>query len=74
MIRPVSVRALPNYRIHIRFSDGAEGDVDLSEFTGKEVFSTWRDPNFLSGSTSGSIGRSGGTMISNFARTQSICG
>jgi hypothetical protein len=47
MIRPVSVRALPKFRIHIRFSDGAEGEVDLSDFAGKEAFSAWRDPEFF---------------------------
>lgn len=47
MIHPVSVRALPNYRIHVRFSDGAEGDVDLSEFAGKQLFAPWRDPKFF---------------------------
>src|SRR6266404_212239 len=47
MIRPVSVQALPNYRIHIRYSDGAEGEVDLSEFAGKGVFAAWNDPDFF---------------------------
>ena len=43
MIRPVSVKALPNYRIHIRFSDGSEGDVDLSDLAGRGVFEAWKD-------------------------------
>jgi hypothetical protein len=43
MIRPVSVRALPDFRIHIEFSDGAAGEVDLSDLAGKGVFEAWRD-------------------------------
>ena len=47
MIRPVSVQALPNYRIRIRYSDGAEGEVDLSEFVGRGVFAAWNNPDFF---------------------------
>jgi len=47
MTRPVSVRALPNYRIHIRFSDGSEGPVDLSDLVGRGVFKAWHDPKFF---------------------------
>jgi Protein of unknown function (DUF2442) len=47
MIRPVSVKALPNYRIHIRFSDGSAGEVDLSDLAGKGVFEAWKDPRFF---------------------------
>ena len=43
MVRPVAVRALPEHRIWIRFSDGVEGEVDLSGLVGKGVFSQWRD-------------------------------
>src|SRR5579859_2186201 len=44
MIRPVSVKALPNYCIDIRFSDGSAGVVDLSDLAGKGVFAAWKDP------------------------------
>ena len=47
MIRPVSVQALPNYRIHIRYSDGAQDEVDLSELAGKGVFAAWNDPDYF---------------------------
>jgi hypothetical protein len=47
MIHPTTVRALPNYRVHIRYSDGAQGEVDLSEFAGKELFARWKDPQFF---------------------------
>ncbi len=47
MLHPISVQALPKYRIHIKYSDGAEGDVDLSEFAGRGVFAAWNDPEFF---------------------------
>ena len=43
MIRPVSIKALPNYRIFISFSDGEEGEVDLSDLAGRGVFEAWND-------------------------------
>jgi hypothetical protein len=49
MIRPTSVKALPNYRIHIRFSDGSEGAVDLSDLVGRGVFEAWKNPVFFQG-------------------------
>jgi hypothetical protein len=47
MLHPVSVQALPDYQIHIKYSDGAEGDVDLSEFAGRGVFAAWNDLEFF---------------------------
>jgi hypothetical protein len=47
MLHPVSVQPLPDYRIHIKYSDGAQGDVDLSEFAGRGVFAAWADPQFF---------------------------
>ena len=47
MVKPVFVQARPNYRIYIRYGDGAEGEVDLSEFAGKGLFSAWEDPQFF---------------------------
>jgi hypothetical protein len=49
MIRPVSIKALPNYRIYIRFSDGVEGEVDLSDLVGQGVFEAWNDRRFFEG-------------------------
>ncbi|MGB9593229.1 MAG: DUF2442 domain-containing protein [Anaerolineae bacterium] len=40
---PVEVKALENYRIWIKFSDGCEGIVDLSDLAGKGVFALWND-------------------------------
>lgn len=47
MIRPVSVRSLPNYRIYLEFSDGSKGEVDLSDLAGKGVFEVWNDYSFF---------------------------
>ena len=43
MIKPVAVKALPNYRVYVEFSDGVEGEVDLSELVGQGVFEAWKD-------------------------------
>lgn len=40
---PAEVKALEDYRIWIRFADGAEGEVDLSDLAGRGVFSLWQD-------------------------------
>lgn len=49
MIKPVSVMALPNYRIRIAFSDGVAGEVDLSDLAGQGVFEVWKDPGVFEG-------------------------
>jgi len=43
MAAPTEVKALDNYRLWVKFSDGVEGIVDLSEFAGKGVFALWND-------------------------------
>ena len=47
MINPTKVQALPSYRIYLEFSDGARGEVDLSDLAGKGVFQVWSDYNFF---------------------------
>jgi hypothetical protein len=37
----VAVKACGKYRLWIRFDDGTEGEVDLSDFAGKGVFAAW---------------------------------
>ncbi len=49
MIKPISVTALPQYRIHIAFSDGVEGEVDLSDLVGQGIFEAWKDQGFFEG-------------------------
>jgi len=44
MHRIVAVQPLAQYRVWVRFSDGVEGEVNLSELVGKGVFALWNDP------------------------------
>jgi hypothetical protein len=50
------VKALKDFRLHVKFSDGAEGDVDLSEVAGKGVFALWNDYHQFELVTIGSSG------------------
>lgn len=43
MRKITEVKALKNFRIWVKFADGAEGTADLSELKGKGVFSSWDD-------------------------------
>ena len=47
MIKPISVTASSNYRIHIAFSDGVEGEVDLSALAGQGVSEAWKEQGFF---------------------------
>lgn len=47
MLHPTLVRALPANRIFIRYSDGVEGEIDLSEFANKKLFAAWKEPSFF---------------------------
>ena len=42
-IRPVEVEPRGEYRIWIRYSDGASGELDLSDLAGRGVFAVWAD-------------------------------
>ena len=44
MHKVVSAEPLPGYRLNIRFADGLQGVVDLSDMVGKGVFQSWTDP------------------------------
>ncbi len=50
------VKPLKNFCLQVKFSDGAEGIVDLSEFAGKGVFALWNDYGKFKGVTIGSSG------------------
>ena len=50
------VKPLENYRLYVKFSDGAEGTVDLTEFAGKGVFALWDDYSQFEIVTIGSSG------------------
>ena len=56
MARPVEVKALPNFRIWLRYDDGATGDVDLSDLVGRGVFNAWHDISFFNAVKLGSHG------------------
>ena len=39
----IEVKPLDNYRLWIKYSDGIEGVVDLSDIAGDGVFALWND-------------------------------
>ncbi|HVA50509.1 MAG TPA: DUF2442 domain-containing protein [Pirellulales bacterium] len=43
MYRPIEVRPLSGYRLYLRYDNGVEGEVDLSDFAGRGVFAVWND-------------------------------
>ena len=43
MNKVVDVRPLETYRVWVRFADGTQGEVDLSDLAGKGVFTGWAD-------------------------------
>ena len=43
----IEVKPLSNYRVWIKFSDGVEGTVNLSELVGEGVFKAWEDIEFF---------------------------
>lgn len=47
MHRIIEVKPLQDYRVWLRFSDGVEGTVDLSDLVGNGVFSAWNDVDFF---------------------------
>ena len=56
MARPIDVKALPNHRIWLRYDDGIEGEVDLSDVAGQGVFEAWNDAAFFNAVRLGSHG------------------
>ncbi len=56
MFKLVKVRPLPNYRLHLEYSDGVAGDVDLSSHVGKGVFHLWDDVEAFQNVSIGSAG------------------
>lgn len=40
----IEARALPRYRVWVRFADGVRGEVDLSHLVGRGLFARWRRP------------------------------
>ena len=58
MIKIVEAHALDSFRLYVKFSDGAEGEVDLSALAGQGVFLAWHEAGFFEGVRIGSSGRS----------------
>ena len=54
--RPVEVKARKNFRIWLRYDDGTQGDVDLSDVAGQGVFAAWNDVAFFNSVRLGSHG------------------
>ena len=54
--RPVEVKPLENFRIWLRYDDGTEGEVDLSDVAGRGVFEAWNDRAFFEAVQLGSHG------------------
>ena len=50
------VKPLEKFRLYVKYSDGVEGKVDLSEFAGKGVFNLWNDYSQFEKVTIGSSG------------------
>ncbi|MBD3348064.1 MAG: DUF2442 domain-containing protein [Candidatus Eisenbacteria bacterium] len=56
VVKVVEVKALPDFRLHVRFEDGIEGEVDLSSLAGRGVFRIWEDEPGFSAACVGSGG------------------
>ena len=54
--RPVEVKARDNFRIWLRYDDGTEGEVDLSDIAGRGVFAAWNDQTLFQSVRLGSHG------------------
>jgi hypothetical protein len=48
LLRVIAADYLGGYRVHLRFSDGVEGDVDLGTELWGEVFEPLRDTEYFS--------------------------
>jgi hypothetical protein len=47
MVRPIKVEPLSGYRLRVRYADGVEGIIDLSDQVGRGVFAPLRDEAFF---------------------------
>lgn len=53
MLQPIAVKALTDFRIWLRYSDGTEGEVDLSDLASRGVFTIWDQPGVFESVTIG---------------------
>lgn len=49
MPKLLEVKARPDYRLWLRYDDGAQGEVDLSDLVGRGVFALWNEPAAFEG-------------------------
>ena len=47
MFKPINVKALPNYKIWLEYSNGVVGEVDLSDLVNKGVFQQLQNRNLF---------------------------
>ncbi len=47
MFKLTEVKVLKGYRLWLRFADGVEGEVDLSDFAGRGVLEAWGERRFF---------------------------
>ena len=52
----LEVKPLEDFNLYVKYSDGMQGKVDLSEFAGKGVFALWNDYGQFEKVTIGSSG------------------
>ena len=45
--KPIEVKALDNYSIFVRFSDGVQGNVDLKHLAKQGIFNEWDENNLF---------------------------
>ncbi len=57
MKRITAFEVLDNYRVRLRFDDGADGQADFSAEVGKGVFAAWTDYGFFRQASIGEHGR-----------------
>jgi hypothetical protein len=74
MFTPIEVKPLDNYRLWIKYSDGVEGVVDLSDFAGDGVFHSGMTTGSFKKFTSGQTGRSPGATRLTCVQMLSISG
>lgn len=56
MPKPTTVEPRADFHIWLRYDDGVEGTVDLSDLAGRGVFRAWADPAFFAAVRLGSHG------------------
>ena len=47
MFKIAEVRVRQGYRLWLRYTDGTEGEVDLSDLAGRGVFAAWNERRFF---------------------------